>query len=82
VARTLTDEDIEAIARRVAELIGRGAASPRTIDAGAIYSVEEAAALTAMHTDTLRRKLRTGMITGSRRTGEWRIRGAELLKLA
>lgn len=49
----------------------------------ALYTVVEAAAVLSMHPKTLRRKLGCGVVTGRRRGGgHWRIRGAELLKLA
>jgi len=77
--RTITDADAAAIAERVAALI----ASPgvRAIDTNAIYTAEQASDLASLHPDTLRKKLRCGIITGERKAGSWRIRGAELLKL-
>lgn len=57
-------------------------ATSRRIEADAIYTAGEAARLTSMHIDTIRVRLRQGVIKGSRRAGDWRIRGAELLKLA
>lgn len=78
--RILTDEDIEAIAQRVVALLDARAGAH--VDADAIYTPNEAARLIAMHPVTVRRKLREGSIRGSRRSGDWRVRGAELLKLA
>ena len=54
----------------------------RKIEPDALYTANEAAALVSLHPDTFRRKLRCGLIPGKRRIGRWRIRGAELLKLA
>ena len=54
----------------------------RTIDPGAIYTAKEAARLISLHIDTLREKLRLGIVKGSRKLGDWRIKGSELLKLA
>lgn len=49
----------------------------------AIYTVAEAAELLSLHPVTLRRKLRIRLVNGKRRgAGHWRIRCAELLKLA
>lgn len=79
MSRVLSDEDVEAIAQRVVALsIGaRGAINP-----GAIYKISEAAPLVSMHPETMRQKLRLGVIGGSRRSGDWRIKGSELLKMA
>ena len=54
----------------------------RAIEATAIYSIRSAAYLLEMHPDTVRKRVRLGLIKGSRRCGDWRIKGAELLKLA
>ena len=52
------------------------------IEPDAIFTVAQAARLVSLHAVTLRKKLRLGIIKGSRRAGDWRIRGSELLKLA
>lgn len=57
-------------------------ARSRSIDATALYTVEQAASLLSLHPVTLRKKLRCGLIPGKRRVGRWRIRGSELLNLA
>ena len=55
----------------------------RRIEPDAMYVVSEAARLVGMHPETLREKLRCGIIAGKRKFGgKYRIRGAELLKLA
>ncbi len=57
-------------------------AKSRSIDASALYTVEQAASLLCIHPVTLRKKLRCGLIPGKRRVGQWRMRGSELLNLA
>lgn len=54
----------------------------RAIEANAIYSVRSAAFLLEMHPDTVRKRVRLGLIKGSRKCGDWRIKGSELLRLA
>jgi len=54
----------------------------RAIEPMAIYSIRTAAWLLEMHPDTLRKRVRLGLIKASRRCGDWRIRGSELLRLA
>lgn len=57
--------------------------SARRIEPLAVYTVPEAAQLVLMHPQTLRVKLRDGVVAGLRRGGgQWRVRGSELLKLA
>lgn len=86
MARTLSDEDIEAIAQRVAAILARPAqtrpAGGKAIEPDAIYTADEAAALVGLHPFTVRKKFRCGLIAGRRKLGRWRIRGAELLKFA
>jgi hypothetical protein len=81
MARTLSDEDVEAIAQRTAAIILAGTTT-RAIEPGAIYTVREAAHLAAMSPATMQQKLAKGTINASRRLGTWRVRGSELLKLA
>ncbi len=50
-------------------------------DPDAIYTAPQAAKLAAMHPDTLRQKLRLGVIKGRNR-GQWRVTGTDLLKFA
>lgn len=78
MARTLSDEDIEAVAQRVVALI-RGKFES-SIDPAAIYTTAEAAPLVRMHPKTLARKIRAGLLRA--KGGHYRIRGSELLKLA
>lgn len=55
----------------------------RRIEPLAVYAIRDAARLVLMHPDTLRAKLRDGVVQGNRRGGgNWRIKGSELLKLA
>ena len=54
----------------------------RAIEPNAIYTAAEAARLIAIHPDNMRKKLRLEIIRGSRRLGNWRVKGNELLKLA
>jgi hypothetical protein len=54
----------------------------RRVEPDAIYSVKTAALLLDLHEVTLRKKLRAGIVRGSRKLGDWRVRGAELLRLA
>ena len=58
------------------------APTSRAIEATAIYTVAEAARLISMHPDSFRKMLKNGSIRGSKRLGDWRVKGAELLKLA
>lgn len=81
MARTLSNEDVEAIAQRTAAIILAGTTT-RAIEPGAIYTVNEAAFLTSMRPKTLSAKLVAGTIPASRRLGTWRVRGSELIKLA
>ncbi len=65
--RTLSDEDVEAIASRLAVLIQeRG---PLRTEPGAAYTVDQAARLVSMHPETLREKLRARIVEGKRRGG-------------
>jgi hypothetical protein len=80
MSRILTDADVEAVAQRVVELLSDR--DWRRIEPEAIYRVAEAARLVGLHPDTLRKRLQVGATRGSRRAGDWRVRGAELLKLA
>ena len=52
------------------------------IDPDSILTVKQAAAALSLNVATVRRFLREGTIKGSRKLGDWRIRGSELLKLA
>lgn len=54
----------------------------RAIEPNAIYSIRSAAVLLELHPDTLRKRLQMGIVKGSRRLGDWRIKGSELLRLA
>lgn len=56
--------------------------SSRAIEANAIYSIKTAAWLLEMHPVTLRKRVKLGLIKGSRKCGDWRIKGSELLRLA
>ncbi len=82
MTRTLSDEDVEAIAQRVAALLS--APQSKGIDPNRIYDVAEAAQLVKLHPHTLCRKLRVGFAVKGKRKGggHWRILGSELLKLA
>lgn len=53
----------------------------KRIESDAIYSVKTASDLLEIHEVTLRKKLRAGVVRGSRRLGDWRMRGADLLSL-
>lgn len=57
-------------------------AKPEPIAADGIYTVADASRVLGMHQVTIREKLRCGIIRGSRRLGQWRVRGSELLKTA
>ena len=52
----------------------------RAIEPTAIYTAPEAARLVGLHVETLTKKLRFGVIKGSRRIGTWRVRGSELIR--
>ena len=52
------------------------------IESDAIFTVAQACKAVSVHPETLRRKLRQGIIKGKRILGDWRIKGSELLKLA
>lgn len=55
---------------------------PEAIVADGLYTVAEAARATSFHPKTISRWLRAGVVKGNRKLGHWRMRGAELLKIA
>ena len=57
------------------------APTSRAIESNAVYSIKSAAYLLEMHPDSVRKRVRLGLIKGSRRCGDWRIKGSDLLKL-
>lgn len=57
------------------------AVTSRRIESDALYSVKTASRLLEVHEATLRTKLRAGVVRGTRRLGDWRMRGSDLLAL-
>jgi len=57
-------------------------AATRAIEPAAIYTAPEAARLVGLHAESMTKKLRLGVIKGSRRIGTWRVRGSELIRAA
>lgn len=58
------------------------AAATRAIEPDAVYTAPEAARLVGLHVESMTKKLRLGIIKGSRRIGTWRVRGSELIRAA
>lgn len=58
------------------------AAGTRAIHPDAVYTAPEAARLVGLHVESMTKKLRLGVIKGSRRIGTWRVRGSELIRAA
>ena len=58
------------------------AAATRAIEPNAVYTAPEAARLVGLHVESMTKKLRLGVIKGSRRIGTWRVRGSELIRAA
>ena len=54
----------------------------RAIEATAFYTPAEVARLLSMHVDTARRLIRIGSIQATKRFGDPRVMGAELLRVA
>jgi hypothetical protein len=55
---------------------------PEPITPDGIYTTADAARVLSMHPESVTRLLRAGVLRGSRRLGRWRMRGADLLKIA
>lgn len=58
------------------------AVATRAIEPDAVYTAPEAARLVGLHVESMTKKLRLGVIKGSRRIGTWRVRGSELIRAA
>ncbi|MES2465624.1 MAG: hypothetical protein V4671_34095, partial [Armatimonadota bacterium] len=79
---TVQIEKLTATVDQLAKQVGARVEKSRSIEPDAVYSADEAAFFLALNPVTLRQKLQLGVVKGSKRLGEWRIRGSELLKQA
>lgn len=81
-ALTLQIEKLTSTVEELAKQVGARVEKSRSIEPNAVYTADEGAFFLTLNPTTMRDKLRLGIVKGSKRSGEWRVKGSELLKQA